>query len=72
MSKIAQDIAEGSLHTPDGYRFLASALLALQEASESYLVYLFEDVNLCAIHAKCVTILPKDIQIACYIHRERN
>ena len=61
MRKIAQDIAEGSLHTLDGYRFLASALLALQEASESYLVHLFEDVDLCAIDAKRVTILSKDM-----------
>ena len=40
-------------------RFQGSAILALQEASESYLVSLFEDTNLCAIHAKRVTIMPK-------------
>ena len=45
-------------------RFQSSALLALQEASESYLVSLFEDTNLCAIHAKRVTIMPKDMQLA--------
>ena len=39
-------------------RFASSAVLALQEASESYLVGLFEDSNLCAIHAKRVTIMP--------------
>ncbi|KAK6049704.1 core histone H2A/H2B/H3/H4 [Cooperia oncophora] len=38
--------------------------MALQEASEAYLVGLFEDTNLCAIHAKRVTIMPKDIQLA--------
>src|SRR6185437_3670788 len=43
-------------------RFQSQALLALQEASEAYLVSLFEDTNLCAIHAKRVTIFPKDIQ----------
>ena len=43
-------------------RFQANALLALQEASEAYLVALFEDTNLCAIHAKRVTIMPKDVQ----------
>jgi histone H3 len=40
-------------------RFQGSAILALQEAAESYLVGLFEDTNLCAIHAKRVTIMPK-------------
>ena len=38
--------------------------MVLQEASESYLVGLFEDTNLCAIHAKRVTIMPKDIQLS--------
>lgn len=45
-------------------RFQGSAVLALQEASEGYLVNLFEDTNLCAIHAKRVTIMPKDMQLA--------
>ncbi|XP_072526119.1 uncharacterized protein [Salminus brasiliensis] len=40
-------------------RFQSSAVMALQEASEAYLVGLFEDTNLCAIHAKRVTIMPK-------------
>ena len=44
-------------------RFQTTAILALQEASEAYLVSLFEDTNLCAIHAKRVTIMPKDIQL---------
>jgi histone H3 len=42
-------------------RFQSSAVLALQEAAEAYLVGLFEDTNLCAIHAKRVTIMPKDM-----------
>ncbi|KAL6036274.1 hypothetical protein STEG23_024010 [Scotinomys teguina] len=45
--------------------------LRLQEASEVYLVGLFEDTNLCAIHAKRVTIMPKDIQLAHRIGGER-
>lgn len=45
-------------------RFQSTAILALQEAAEAYLVALFEDTNLCAIHAKRVTIMPKDIQLA--------
>jgi histone H3 len=40
------------------------AVLALQEAAEAYLVGLFEDANLCAIHAKRVTVLPRDMQLA--------
>lgn len=46
------------------YRWQASAILALQEAAEAHLVGLFEDANLCTIHAKRVTIMPKDIQLA--------
>lgn len=46
------------------FRWKADALLALQEMSEAYLVSLFEDANLCAIHAKRVTIMVKDMQLA--------
>ena len=42
----------------------SDAILALQEAAEAYLVHLFEDANLCAIHAKRVTIMPRDIALA--------
>ncbi|PWN94822.1 histone-fold-containing protein [Tilletiopsis washingtonensis] len=47
-----------------GLRWQSSAILALQEATEAYLVHLFEDANLCAIHAKRVTIMQRDIQLA--------
>ncbi|KAK2463940.1 hypothetical protein APHAL10511_004048 [Amanita phalloides] len=47
-----------------GIRWQSSALLALQEATEAYLVHLFEDTNLCAIHAKRVTIMTRDMQLA--------
>ena len=53
-------------------RFQSSAVLALQEAAEAYLVGLFEDTNLCAIHAKRVTIMPKDLQLARRIRGERS
>ena len=53
-------------------RWQGSAILALQEASEAYQVVLFEDTNLCAIHAKRVTIMPKDIQLARRIRNERS
>ena len=53
-------------------RFQSTAILALQEASEDYLVGLFEDTNLCAIHAKRVTIMQKDMQLARRIRGERS
>ena len=52
-------------------RFQGSAMLSLQEASESYVVGLFEDSNLLAIHGRRVTIMPKDIQLARRIRGER-
>ncbi|XP_058839580.1 histone H3-like [Topomyia yanbarensis] len=52
-------------------RFQSSAIMALQEDSEAYLVGLFEDTNLCATHAKRVTIMPKNIQLARRIRGER-
>lgn len=52
-------------------KWQGSAVLALQEASEAYLTGLFEDTNLCAIHAKRVTIMPKDMQLARRIRGEK-
>ena len=52
-------------------RFQSAAIMALQETAEAYLIGLFEDTNLCAIHAKRVTIMPKDIQLARRIRGER-
>lgn len=63
--EIAQDY-QGDL------RFQTAAILALQEAAEAYLVGLFEDTNLCAIHAKRITILPRDMQLALRIRGERS
>ena len=54
-----------------GYRVTPAMMMALQEAAEAYLVQLLEDSNLCAIHAKRITIQPKDIQLARQIRRER-
>lgn len=53
-------------------RFQGTAILALQEASEAYLVSLFADTNLCALHAKRVTIQPKDMWLARRIRGERS
>jgi histone H3 len=57
------------------YRFQGTAIMALQEASEAFLVHMFENTNLCATHAKRSTIMPKDMQLARRImglDRERN
>ena len=66
--RLVRDVAE---NYRSDIRFQSSAILALQEASESYLVGLFEDTNLCAIHAKRVTIMLKDMQLARRIRGER-
>ena len=47
-----------------------SALMALQEVGEAFLIGLFEQTNLCTIHAKHVTVMPKDIQLARQIRRD--
>lgn len=54
----------------EGFRFQSHAVLALQEAAEAYLVGLFEDTNLCAVHARRVTIMSKDMQLARRIRGE--
>ena len=51
----------------EGLKLQRSAVLALQEAGEAFLVGLLQQANICAIHAKWVTIMPKDIQLACRI-----
>ena len=62
--EIAQDFRQD-------LRFQSPAVMALQEESEAYLIGLFEDTNFCAIHAKRVTIMPKDIQLVRKIRGER-
>uniref|UniRef100_A0A7S0HZR0 Core Histone H2A/H2B/H3 domain-containing protein n=1 Tax=Hanusia phi TaxID=3032 RepID=A0A7S0HZR0_9CRYP len=60
----ARLVKELTLHyNNSGLRWQADALLAMQEAAEDYLVRLFEDANLCAIHARRVTLMVKDIQL---------
>jgi len=58
--EVAQDFKSDLRFNPD-------ALLCLQEATESYMVGLFEDSNLCAIHGKRVTVMPKDMQLVARI-----
>eukprot|EP00741_Cyanophora_paradoxa_P017168 tig00020960_g16580.t1 len=61
--RLVRDIAGGDFIS-EPLRFQSSAMLALQEAAEAFLIGLFEDTQLCAIHAKRVTILPRDMQLA--------
>lgn len=51
-------------------KFQTAALCALQEVSEAFLIGLFEDTNLCAVHAKRVTIMPRDLQLAIRLRGE--
>lgn len=60
----ARLVRELSQERKSDLRFQGSAIAALQEASEAYLIGLFEDTNLCAIHAKRVTVMQKDMQLA--------
>jgi histone H3/H4 len=61
-ARLVREIQQGL--TRQSYRWQGSAILALQEATEAHLVGLFEDCNLCAVHGKRVTIMPKDMQLA--------
>ncbi len=53
-------------------RVTSDTLESLQEAAEAYLVHVFEDSNLCVIHAKCVTVMPKDFALAQQLHSMTN
>ncbi|KAF4810995.1 histone H3-like centromeric protein hH3v [Colletotrichum tropicale] len=64
-SRLVREIAESVIpRDQPPMRWQSHAIQALQEAAEAFLVHLFEDTNLCAIHAKRVTIMQKDIQLA--------
>jgi len=66
--RLVREIAQDIKHE---LRFQSSAVLALQEASEAYLIGLFEDTQLCAVHAKRVTIMVRDVQLARRLRGER-
>lgn len=64
-ARLVREVCEEHFTVPgQAWRFQASALLAIQEATEAYLTNLFEDANVCALHCKRVTIMVKDIQLA--------
>tara|TARA_B110001450_G_scaffold250482_2_gene269220 strand:- start:2262 stop:2810 length:549 start_codon:yes stop_codon:yes gene_type:complete len=67
--EISCDLANSSV--PGGFRFQVGALDALQNESEAYLVSIYEDAILLAIHAKRITVMPKDIQLTRRIRKER-
>eukprot|EP00798_Chlamydomonas_sp_ICE-L_P027919 gene27919-biopygen8495 len=61
-ARLVCEILDAVSKSPGSLRLQVSAILALQESADAYLVGLFEDTNLCAIHAKRVTVMPKDMQ----------
>ena len=64
--ELAQDLGKVNI------RFQSGVIMVLQEALQAYIVGLLKDANLCAVHAKRVTIMPKDIQLARRIQGERS
>jgi histone H3 len=60
--RLVKEIING--FTSSEFRCQSLAINALQEAAEAFMVNLFENANLCAIHAKRITIMPKDIHLA--------
>ena len=68
---LVQEIVQDEQCVGCQMRVSPAAVSALQEVAEAYLVLLFEDTNLCAIHVKPVTIMPKDIQLVRRIHGGR-
>ena len=77
--KLIREISQEYRICPDGpgtpsvqVRFQSTAIAALQEAAENYIVGLFEDVNLLAIHARQVTIMPRDIWLALRIQGDHH
>ena len=69
--EVLQDLNKpGSYPRFNATRFQATSLLAIQESVEAFSIGMFEDINLCAIHARRVTIMPKDMQLALRIRGE--
>ena len=78
-NKLIKEISQEYRICPEGpgtpsvqVRFQSMALAALQEATENFLVGLFEDVNLLAVHAKRVTVMPRDICLALRIRGDQS
>ena len=71
LKRVSDNLVLPNYHQLEPTRMQSTTLLALHEAAEYYLVDLFEWTNLCAIHAKHVTIMPKDMQLARCIRGEQ-
>ena len=78
-NKLIKEISQEYRICPEGprtpsvqVRFQSTALAALQEAAENFLVGLFEDVNLSAVHGKRVTVMPCDIRLALRIRGDHS
>lgn len=69
-SRLVREVCQN--FSREALRWQVYALLALQEAAEAFLVMLFSDANLCAIHAKRVTLFPRDVQLARRIRGAEN
>ena len=67
-SRLVREIAEGH---KAGLRFASSALAAIQEATEAFVISLLSDANLAALHANRVTALPRDLQLVRRLRGER-
>lgn len=65
--EIVEDLDQKNRH----WRFQSTAILALQEACEAYIIGLLADSQLCALHARRVTVMPRDMQLARRIRGER-
>jgi histone H3/H4 len=63
-ARLVREVALQFVADGDGYRWQDTAFMALQEAAEAHIVGLFEDAYLCSIHAKRVTLMIKDLQLA--------
>ena len=68
--RLAREVCNEITAVGDDKRWQQSAVIALQEAAEAYLIHLYEDTNLNAIHAKRITVMPKDMQLARRIRGE--
>ena len=61
--QLASSVQRQGVFQHQEYRWQAGALMALQEAAEAFLVSLFEDSMLCAIHSKRVTLMKRDLDL---------
>ena len=71
LQKLIREISQEYRVCPDGpgtpsvqVHFQSTAIAALPEAAENFIVGLFEDMNLLAVHVKRVTVMPRDIRLA--------